>query len=70
MQEENWPTNGEIYYWVRSDIGQICRSVWNDGISNAVFRKNTGNCFKTRSEAVAAIARVKAWTEDRVMKSK
>ncbi|MBO7720122.1 hypothetical protein J6S35_00585 [Candidatus Saccharibacteria bacterium] len=29
---ELWPQNGDVYYWVRSDIGDICESEWVDGL--------------------------------------
>lgn len=60
ITEQPFPQDGDIYYWVRSDIGQICKSEWNDS-HNHLFRKSTGNCFRTKAEAEDAISRVIAY---------
>ena len=65
---EEWPQNGDGYYWVRSDIGEICYSEWIDGLRRHEFRKSIGNVFRTEREARAAIARMQAWAELRTIK--
>lgn len=59
--ESNWPQDGDIYFWVRSDIGMICHSEWADDGPYHQFRKETGNCFRTRADARAAIDEVKTY---------
>ena len=54
----SWPQDGDIFFWVRSDIGAICKSEWNNGKLFHAFRKATGNCFRTRAEAELAVSRV------------
>lgn len=62
LQEEvNWPQDGDVYFWVRSDIGMICHSEWADEGPYHQFRKETGNCFRTRADARAAIEEVKCF---------
>ena len=56
-----WPQDGDVYFWVRSDIGQICSSEWSDDGPYHQFRKDTGNCFRTRAEAREAIEEVKSF---------
>lgn len=62
---EKWPQNGDIYYWVRSDIGDICMSEWADGVRKHEFKKSIGNIFRTRADAIEAIKRQQARNEDR-----
>lgn len=52
-----WPLNGDVYFWVRSDIGAICHSEWADDVPYHQFRKDTGNCFRTRAEARDGVSR-------------
>lgn len=62
LQEEvKWPQDGDVYFWVRSDIGMICHSEWADDGPYHQFRKETGNCFRTRADARAAIDKVKTY---------
>lgn len=62
---ELWPQNGDIYFWVRSDIGDICMSEWADGVKKHEFKKSIGNIFKTRAEATVAIVRQQARVADK-----
>ena len=59
--EPEWPRNGDTYFWVRSDIGGVCKSKWADDVSHHEFRWATGNCFRTRSEAEEAIGEAIAY---------
>jgi hypothetical protein len=61
----NWPQNNDIYYWVRSDIGDICQSTWVDDVPYHEFRRSIGNVFRTRNEARIAIVRQQALVGDR-----
>ena len=61
----NWPQNGDVYFWVRSDIGDICMSEWADDVKKHEFKKSIGNIFKTRAEAKVAIVRQQARVMDR-----
>ena len=49
---KTWPQDGDVYFWVRSDIGMICHSEWADDGPYHQFRKDTGNCFRTRADAI------------------
>ncbi len=60
------PKNGDTYYWVRSDIGQICKSEWASDAKRHEFRWSIGNTFRTRSDAEAAIVAQKKWHKDLV----
>ena len=62
---ELWPQNGDVYYWVRSDIGDICQSEWVDGLKKHEFKKSIGNVFRTRNDAQIAIVRQQALVGDR-----
>lgn len=62
---ELWPQNGDVYYWVRSDIGDICESEWVDGLKKHEFKKSIGNVFRTRADAQIAIVRQQALVGDR-----
>lgn len=59
-ENEGWPKNGNVYYWVRSDIGQICKSKWNEKVPYHEFRLSIGNVFRTRTEARKAIVKQQA----------
>lgn len=54
--KKTWPQDGDVYFWVRSDIGMICHSEWADDGPYHQFRKDTGNCFRTRADAKEAIS--------------
>lgn len=60
-----WPKNGDAYFWVRSDIGDICMSEWADDVPYHEFRRSIGNVFPTRSSAREAIVRQQARIMDR-----
>ena len=62
---EIWPQNGDVYYWVRSDIGDICESEWVDGLKKHEFKKSIGNVFRTRNDAQIAIVRQQARVADK-----
>ena len=62
---ELWPQNGDVYYWVRSDIGDICESEWVDGLKKHEFKKSIGNVFRTRNDAQIAIVRQQARVADK-----
>ena len=61
QEEAKWPQDGDVYFWVRSDIGMVCHSEWADEGPYHQFRKETGNCFRTRADARAAIEEVKTY---------
>lgn len=61
---EKWPVNGDVYYWVRSDIGDICKSQWVDGISHHEFKRSIGNIFRSIADARLAIAKQQAKAAD------
>jgi hypothetical protein len=54
--KHEWPQDGDVYFWVRSDIGMICHSEWANEGPYHQFRKDTGNCFRTRADAKNAIS--------------
>lgn len=59
--KKTWPLDGDVYFWVRSDIGMICQSEWADDGPYHQFRKDTGNCFRTRNDAYEAIGECMAY---------
>lgn len=61
----DWPQNGDAYFWVRSDIGDICMSEWADDVPYHEFRRSIGNVFPTRASAREAIVRQQARIMDR-----
>ena len=60
MVTDEWPQNGDVYYWIRSDIGDVCKSEWTDGLRRHEFRASIGNIFRTERDARAAIAKLQA----------
>lgn len=65
-----WPQNGDVYFWVRSDIGGICMSEWADNVSHHEFRKSIGNIFRTKHDAEIAIVRQQARVADKEVAKK
>jgi hypothetical protein len=51
MGESEWPQNGDTFYWVRSDNGDICQSKWNDNSQSCRFRLQIGNVFRSQLDA-------------------
>lgn len=60
------PKNGDVYYWVRSDIRQVCKSEWASDAKRHEFRWSIGNVFRTRSDAEAAIKTQQKWHKELV----
>ena len=58
---EDAPGEPKEYYWIRSGIGDICKTV--EGFSpHDEYRKQIGNYFETKEEAEKAVEKLKAWT--------
>ena len=57
MEDSEWPQNGDVFYWVRSDTGDICESKWNENSQSCRFRMDIGNVFRSRVDAREAIMR-------------
>ena len=53
-EESEFPTDGDVFYWVRSDTGDICESRWCSNSQSCLFRRSIGNIFKSRGDALAA----------------
>lgn len=51
MDESGFPQNGDVFYWVRSDTGDICESRWNENSQSCRFRKSIGNVFRSQIDA-------------------
>lgn len=51
MGESEWPQNGDVFYWVRSDTGDICESRWNENSQSCRLRWNIGNVFRSQLDA-------------------
>lgn len=64
-KDVSWLGDGSIYYWVRSDIGQICKSKWDSKVPHHHFRMSIGNVFRTRRQAEQAIAHQKELVKNR-----
>lgn len=62
---EEFPQNGDRFYWVRSDTGDICEGLWIEGSPSCNFRKSIGNVFRSMTSAREAIARQQAREDDR-----
>ena len=60
-----FPQNGDIFYWVRSDIGDVCKGIWLENSHSCKFRASIGNVFRSKGEAIEAIARQQAKEDDR-----
>ena len=54
MDESEWPQNGDVFYWVRSDTGDICQSRWNENSQSCRFRRHIGNVFRSQVDARSA----------------
>lgn len=52
-----WPTRGDIYYYVSSK-GEVCDEEWKDG-GRQNQRKSFGNCFRTQVEGEAVREKIK-----------
>ena len=49
--DDAWPQNGDVFYWVRSDTGDICESKWNENSQSCKFREQIGNVFRSQVDA-------------------
>ena len=65
VDDYDWLGDGSTYYWVRSDIGQICKSKWEDKVPHHHFRLSIGNVFRTRKQAKEAILEQQRWFKNR-----
>lgn len=61
--ESEWPKNGDTFYWVRSDTGDICEGMWIKESQSCYFRASIGNVFRSRQDARIAISRQQAMAE-------
>ena len=50
-----WPASGDVFYWVRSDTGDVCESHWCENSMSCRFRLSIGNVFQSRKDAEHAI---------------
>lgn len=58
MKTKRWkPKDGELYWYI-DDFFTVALSSW-DNYSYEVRKQKIGNCFKTKSEAIAAAKAVK-----------
>lgn len=62
MGESEWPQNGDVFYWVRSDTGDICQSRWNENSQSCQFRRHIGNVFRSQVDAREAKMRQIDWS--------
>lgn len=62
MGESEWPQNGDVFYWVRSDTGDICQSRWNENSQSCQFRRHIGNVFRSQVDARSAKLRQIDWS--------
>lgn len=58
-----WPQDGDVFYWVRSDIGAVCESIWIKESQSCKFRASIGNVFRSREDATQAIEAIKKLAE-------
>ena len=70
MLEDDFPRNGDKFYWVRSDTGTVCEGLWIDGQQSCEFRRSIGNIFRSRETAKGAIRMQQAREEDRLAHEK
>lgn len=63
--ENEFPMNGDKFYWVRSDTGDVCESIWLDNSDSCKFRQSIGNVFRSKVSARECIARQQARFEER-----
>lgn len=62
MENSEWPQNGDVFYWVRSDTGDICESRWNENSQSCKFRLMIGNVFRSQTDAHNAKMRQIDWS--------
>ena len=67
---EEFPRNGDKYYWVSTNTGDVCKSTWLDGVDVSEFRRSIGNVFRTRFDAMEAVLRQQAMQQDREVAQK
>ena len=67
MLNDEWPQNGDKFYWVRSDTGTVCEGMWIDGLQSCEFRRSIGIVFRSRETAKSAIRMQQAKQEDRLI---
>lgn len=65
MEETSWPVEGDVYYWIRSDTGDICKSVYCGRKPSTRFRESIGNIFRSVADAERAVAALQAKAQDR-----
>lgn len=65
MGSETWPQNGDCFYWVRSDTGDVCEGMWLSNSASCQFRQSIGNVFHSRTDAKEAVWRQQARQNDR-----
>lgn len=51
MENSEWPQNGDTFYWVRSDTGDICESKFYENSQSCRFRRQIGNIFRSQLDA-------------------
>lgn len=65
MENESFPQNGDTYYWISSNTGEICRSSWAGRNPYCQFRLSTGNVFGSWESAQAALISWQHQVEDK-----
>lgn len=65
MENSEWPQNGDVFYWVRGDTGDICQGTWIKESQSCRFRYSVGNVFRSRGDAKLAIATQQQKAEDK-----
>lgn len=46
-QKPFWAEQGDIYYFISTDLDSICKDDFKDACSYDIMRRKLGNCFKT-----------------------
>ena len=59
-----WPQNGDVFYWVRSDTGDVCQGMWISSSTSCRFRQSIGNVFRSREDAKYAVSKQQAKRRD------
>lgn len=64
-ESTSWPAEGDTFYWIRSDTGDICESTYIHRKASVRFRESIGNMYRSIADAEEAVAILQAKEQDR-----
>lgn len=63
--ETEMPKDGETYYWVSTNTGEICKSIWKSRNQFCIFRWSVGLVFRTWDSAHFALSDIQHDVENK-----